>query len=283
MFGERIDYALLRPLTHDGGKETEEQLNSRYQEVRPFDLSAAEARLGKLLDRFDGHMVVQPGVRWLDVGCGRGDIDLALVASGATDVTGVDPIRRNIDAANIAAEQAGMETRARFICADIHAFTPHAPFDVVMSHEALEHIGEPGRFIARLRELVVPGGIIYLAFGPLFHSPFGDHLDGFFRLPIPWRGVLFNERALMRLREERFRPGDPVRRFEELAGGMNKMRYSEFLSYLDAAGLAVEHLGLNPQLDAIPGLRRAVAPLMRLPGLRDYLAMSVYAKLRARG
>ncbi len=57
----------------------------------------------------------------------------------------------------------------------------------------------------------------------LLHSPFGDHLWGFFRVQIPWRGILFSQEALLRLRQDCFRPGDGVSRSQDVAGGPNLM------------------------------------------------------------
>lgn len=280
MFGERLDYQLLRPLTHTRNRADEHTLNAQFAVAIPPDVDAAAARLAKLRARFEGHFELHPGLRWLDVGCGRGDLDLALLKAGATDVTGIDLIPRNIEAARNAIPLAPSGTRLHFECGDIHRWKVDEPFDVVMSHEALEHIHDPGPFLTRLRDLARPGGIVYLAFGPLFHSPTGDHLDDFFRIFLPWRGVLFNERALMRLRADQFRPGDAVERFEDMAGGMNKMRFSEFRRYVNDAGFQVEYLGVNPQLKRVAPLKRLSDRLVDAPFISDYLASSIYIRLR---
>ena len=280
MFGEKIDYHLLRPLTHRRNLADEEQLNTHFAVAPPPDVAAAAGRLAKLRARFDGHFELHPGQRWLDVGCGRGDLDLALVMAGATDVTGIDIMPRNIEAARSAIPLAPAGTHLHFVCGDIHHWKVERPFDVVMSHEALEHIHDPGLFLTRLRDLARPGGTLYLAFGPLFYSATGDHLDDFFKVQVPWRGVLFNERALMRLRAEQFRPGNRVERFEDMAGGMNKMRFSEFKRYVDEAGLLIEYMGVNPQLKRVSPLKHLSDQLLRIPFARDYVASSVYIRLR---
>ena len=55
MFGETIDYWLLRPIAHSRNRATEEELNARAEETKPFDPIAAQRRLNKLVFRFEGN------------------------------------------------------------------------------------------------------------------------------------------------------------------------------------------------------------------------------------
>ena len=280
MFGEKIDYWLLRPLAHNRNRATEEELNASAREIKAFDPFRAHLELEKLVTRFEGRLRIDPKLTYLDVGCGTGDLALALIQAGATDVTGVDLVERQIDAARVAAKQAGGTCCPDFICADINTWQPNRRYDVVVSHEALEHISQPDKFLSSLTRLLKPEGVAFLAFGPMFHSPVGDHLGEFFRIQLPWRGVLFSEKALMRLRKEFFRPGDPVDRFQDTVGGLNLMRFSEFLSYTQKAALDVRFLSLNPQLKSIPPMYWISEMLTRTPLVRDYFVISVYAMLK---
>ena len=117
-----------------------------------------------------------------------------------------------------------------------------------------------------------------MSFGPLFHSPFGDHMWDFFRLQIPWRGVLFSEQAMLKLRRECFRPTDPAQRLGEIAGGLNQMRYSEFLGHLRAAGWQFDYLAVNAI--ELPLVRPLSDALARVPVLQDFIAHNVYCVLR---
>lgn len=279
MLGKKIDYWLLRPLVHSRNRTTEEDLNRQARSL-PFNPEAAQERLARLISRFGGNLRIQPNLAYLDVGCGLGDLTLALVQAGALDVTGIDLMGRNIQAARIAAEQQQGSSTTMFIQGDIRSWEPHRRFDVIISNEALEHIDAPDRFIRSLVRLLKPDGRAFLAFGPLFHSPFGDHLWGFFRLQIPWRGILFSQEALLRLRQEFFRPGDGVSRFQDVAGGLNLMRYSDFIRYVTEAGLEFEFLSINPQAKQIWPASVISRALVKLPWVRDYFAMSVYATLK---
>ena len=153
-----------------------------------------------------------------------------------------------------------------------------ATLDSVIAQSLRPAIEAPGKFLARMKELIAPGGVAVISFGPLFHSPFGDHMWDFFRLQIPWRGVLFSEQAMLRLRRECFRPTDPARRLREIAGGLNQMRYSQFLEHLRAAGWQFDYLAVNAI--ELPLVRPLSDALARVPVLQDFVAHNVYCVLR---
>ena len=197
MFGSTIDYFLLRPLTHNRRLETEDALDARYAAGLGVDMPAAMRRFEKLQRRMDDRVPIRGDYSYLDIGCGSGDLALALATLGAGKVTGLDLVSRHVVAAETNRDRLGLTRQVDFVCCDIHHWTPSERYDVVLSHEALEHIRDPRGFIHRLAAFVKDDGIAVLAFGPLFKSPFGDHMDGFFKFPIPWRGVLFSEQAIL--------------------------------------------------------------------------------------
>jgi 2-polyprenyl-3-methyl-5-hydroxy-6-metoxy-1,4-benzoquinol methylase len=284
MLGPTVDYWVLRPFTHGSNSASEEELNSRAAEL-PFtqlDLDGDLHRVQKLQSRLQGRLPISPDLRYLDIGCGDGGISLALARLGAQSVTGIDIVPRHIGAANGNANRLQLSARVKFICEDIHSWRPPHQYDVLLSHEALEHIRDPDKFLSRLTAFVTPAGILVLAFGPLFFCPIGDHMDGFFRIPIPWRGAIFSEQAILRLRRERFRPTDPATKYQDISGGLNLMRYSEFLRHVTNAGWRFEFLDVNPQLRRLPPLFWLSRALTRMRLVQDYVAGSVYAVLRRR-
>jgi hypothetical protein len=102
-------------------------------------------------------------------------------------------------------------------------------------------------------------------------------MKAFFRVQLPWRGVLFNERALLRVRRECYRPTDPAERLQDVAGGLNRMRYGEFLRYLERTGWRARFLRVNA---GIPRRARAVSRVITsVPRARDYFVHNVYAVL----
>ena len=209
---------------------------------------------------------------------------MALAQYGCRHVTGIDIDPHYIEIAKRCARERQLQDKVTFECMNVHDLPNEKEYDIVLSHEMLEHVERPGDCLRRMDGVLKsksPGSVIILAFGPLFHSPLGGHLNRFFRFRIPWIGVLFSEDALMRLRREFWRPvTDEAESFEDVREGLNKMKFSEFLRYVEEIGWITERLIVNPQLKRWPALWRLSNLLLRVPLLRDYLAVSVYAIYR---
>jgi SAM-dependent methyltransferase len=280
MLGTTLDYFVLRALAHRRNRATEEQLDSRFGGTPAGSTEEATRKLHKLVDRFAGRLQVDPGLRYLDLGCGSGELTLAFAKLGIRRITGVDFLPRNIERARACAARAGAGEGVQFVCSDLHEWSPDGRYDVLLSFDALEHVDAPAAFLRKMTDFIAPGGVAALAFGPLFHSPFGDHMWDFFRLQLPWRGILFSEQALLRVRKECFRPTDPARRYAEVAGGLNLLRYSDFLKHVRDTGWEFDYLAVNTFLRRVPPLRMVSDLVTRVPGLRDYFVHNVYAVLR---
>jgi 2-polyprenyl-3-methyl-5-hydroxy-6-metoxy-1,4-benzoquinol methylase len=282
MFGQTLDYLILSLFTHSRNAKTEYELNSYAAQQSHIVIEDANLRLKKLMERLEGNFPISDTLRYLDIGCGKGDITIALAKAGCKKVTGIDLVQRVIDQATLNAKQLRVDDHVEFICENIHNWHPLHQYDVILSHEALEHIENPQEFLQEVANLINPNGILVLAFGPLFHSPFGDHMDGFFRIHIPWRGVIFSEKAILRARRQCYRPTDLADRYQDVSGGLNLMRYSEFMNYVDKTGWEFSFLCINPQLKRIPFLYHLSNIIIQIPLVKDYFASSVYAILQRR-
>ena len=280
MFGKTIDYRLLRLFAHDRHPEAEEL----RQLERNLSIESATARFEKWNRRLDNEIPIDPAMRYLEVGCGMGEMSLALAQYGCRQVMGIDKDPYYIEIAKRCARKRQLQDQVTFECMNVHDLPNKKEYDIVLSHEMLEHVERPGDHLRRIDGVLrsnFSGGWIILAFGPLFHSPLGGHLNRFFRFRIPWIGVLFSEDALMRLRREFWRPvADEAESYEDTREGLNKMKFSEFLRYVEEIGWRTERLLVNPQLKRWPALWRLSNLLLRVPLLRDYLAVSVYAIYR---
>jgi SAM-dependent methyltransferase len=86
--------------------------------------------------------------RIVDVGCGSGELLLALRSAGFTRLLGIDPfIERELD----------LGGGLRVLRAELGSL-PNSSFDLVMFHHSLEHIGDEHAALQAAHGLLVPGG-----------------------------------------------------------------------------------------------------------------------------
>jgi cyclopropane fatty-acyl-phospholipid synthase-like methyltransferase len=199
----------------------------------------------------------------LDFGCGYGLQAIAMAQRGARSVVGVDIIHAEKAAENAAAH--GCSDRTRFY----RTIPPelHGTFDMVLSCRSFEHFSDPGAVLQEMCEAATPGGLVVITFAEPWWSATGSHMNFFTR--VPWANVWFSEKTLMAVRS-RFR-ADGARRFEEVAGGLNKMTLAKFERLIAASEMKEE-------------FRRYYAtkklPLVtRIPLMREFLVSAVAAIL----
>lgn len=99
------------------------------------------------------------GKRAIDVGCGAGLLAEPLARMGAS-VTGLDAAPENIAAARSHAEKQGLAIDYRAVAAET---LTGEQYDLVTSMEVIEHVIDPGAFIAALAALLAPGGLMILS------------------------------------------------------------------------------------------------------------------------
>ncbi|MBL9071641.1 MAG: bifunctional 2-polyprenyl-6-hydroxyphenol methylase/3-demethylubiquinol 3-O-methyltransferase UbiG [Sphingopyxis sp.] len=123
-------------------------------------------RLSYIRDRIDAHWYVDArerrpltGRTAIDVGCGAGLLAEPLARMGAK-VTGVDAAPENIAAAK--GHAAGQGLSIDYFAGELAAL-PAAIFDFVTSMEVVEHVADPGAFVAELASRLAPGGLMILS------------------------------------------------------------------------------------------------------------------------
>lgn len=91
----------------------------------------------------------------LDIGCGNGNISLALGALGY-NVLGVD-----IDMVSIAnATALNKFENVRFEVSDANTFSINDNFDVIICSEVLEHLEQPWELVKSIYRILKPGGLL---------------------------------------------------------------------------------------------------------------------------
>ena len=118
------------------------------------------ARIGWIAERIERHFPRQPGLRLLDIGCGAGLAAEALARRGF-DVLGLDAASETIAAARAHADSL-LNLAYRVGTAE-ELTREAARFPVITALEVIEHVADPGAFVASLAALLEPGGLLFLS------------------------------------------------------------------------------------------------------------------------
>src|SRR5690554_6278613 len=97
----------------------------------------------------------------LDVGCGPGTIsvDLARRVSPGS-VIGLDSAPEVIEKARVLADSEGV-SNIRFVVGDAYATGfDDGRFDIVHTHQTLQHLGDPVAALREFRRVAKPGGVV---------------------------------------------------------------------------------------------------------------------------
>jgi SAM-dependent methyltransferase len=179
------------------------------------------------------------GKKMVDFGCGNGHQTVALAKSGAEYVFGVDTNPRCLENA------CKLVNCSKYSCivtvVDKIEKSLRGTFDIVISQNGFEHFNDPIDVLDNMKELLKPGGKIYITFGPPWYAPYGAHMHFFTK--IPWVNILFSEKTIMSVRS-RFR-NDKAKKFEEVEGGLNKMSVAKFNNLINKSGLKIDYLAYN--------------------------------------
>lgn len=133
----------------------------------------------------------------LSVGCGTGSLEREVVKIGITRrVLGIDVAEHPLEYARTKAEEEGL-TGIEYRCADAwNVLDGGRRFDSVFVHAALHHFDRPADLLGRIREVLNPGGILYI-----------DDYIGPSMKDWTWRGLLLPNLVYYLLPRKLRRPG----------------------------------------------------------------------------
>ena len=122
------------------------------------DMTLAEAQEAKKR-HIARKLMIEPGMRVLDIGCGWGGMALSLARDHGARVTGVTLSENQLKTARARAARAGLADRIDLRLMDYRDLT--GPFDRIVSVGMLEHVGVPhyGDYFAKVADLLDPDGI----------------------------------------------------------------------------------------------------------------------------
>ncbi len=152
------------------------------------DMVRPEAVIGKIMDNAG----VKAGMDVLDVACGTGVIFPDYLARGVRSLTAID---LSMEMVKIAREKF---PQVSVLWGDVEEASFHRLFDIIMVYNAFPHFPEPERLIARLTELLKPGGCLSIAHGMSREKLLQHHAGSASRVSID----LLHEQELARLMEK---------------------------------------------------------------------------------
>jgi SAM-dependent methyltransferase len=191
--------------------------------------------LEKLCASFAGFTGLIGGKDILDYGCGEGFQSVAMAKCGARRVVGVEINGAYRERASRLAAYIGVGDRVQF--AERCDESAKAKFDVVLSHNSMEHFRKPEKALDEMSAALKPNGKLLVAFEPPWFAPYGSHMHFFTR--VPWVNILFCERTVMNVRKHFINDG--ASRYEDVEGGLNRMTVASFERLVARSGLQVAY------------------------------------------
>jgi 2-polyprenyl-3-methyl-5-hydroxy-6-metoxy-1,4-benzoquinol methylase len=241
----------------------------RYQTMPSVDPTESSRRFfARLPESFDLR-----GKRVLDVGCGSGDLCIAMAQLGARAVVGVEVTEPRYAWATLHNTDPDLPVEFFGSGGDLKSLDLE-PFDVVVSKDSFEHYGaQPGspaaaEMVRDMAHLLVPGGLLVIGFGPTWKAPFGGHIN----TKMPYAQLLFPEEVIFDEFRRSRPPGKTARTFEE-GVGINRMTLARFRQIMAASGLECVWMGTNRGDHPAYKVMRTLA---HVPGLTEYMTQNIY-------
>jgi SAM-dependent methyltransferase len=227
----------------------------------------------------------------LVVGCGAGTDVLWCLRHGAGEVVGIDLLAQGRETLEAAAGELGVDpARARLEKMSIE----EAPgrlgrrFDLVLSNNVFEHVGDLAAAFAACARLVEPGsGRVAIFSSPLYWSSEGSHL------PLaPWEHLWGDAESVRRrlLAGGALRQGHPLEVLDladylDREISLNRARLADFLAAIGGSGLVLLHVGILPDprageiADRLAALRKRPTGGEALPAPLDLALAGVGIEL----
>ena len=122
------------------------------------DMTLDEAQAAKI-DHIAAKLMLRPGLRVLDIGCGFGTLALALARDHGVRVVGITLSEVQLAEARRRAREAGLEAQVEFRLQDYRAVDES--FDRVVSVGMMEHVGRPhlATYFRKVAQVLADDGV----------------------------------------------------------------------------------------------------------------------------
>lgn len=139
--------------------------------------STLEQAQDEKINRCCRKLLLQPGEKLLDVGCGWGTFVRHAAVNFGADTTGVTISKNQTEFGNARIEKAGVSDKSRVLCLDYRDI-PARTFDKIVSLEMVEHVGVKNlpKFFEQMFGLLKDDGSFLLQWTGLRRAGFGGVL-----------------------------------------------------------------------------------------------------------
>ena len=139
-------------------------VNGKFKPLHMFN----PTRISYILDITYNHFNINKtdnqsplkNLKILDIGCGGGLISEPMCRLGA-QVTGIDPVEKNIKIASLHAKRGGL--KINYINSSPEKMDTNNKFDVILNLEVIEHVDNVDLFLESCKSLLNKNGIMFIA------------------------------------------------------------------------------------------------------------------------
>jgi SAM-dependent methyltransferase len=228
----------------------------------------------KFWQRHGGMPSVQ-GKTALDLGCGRGAMSFQLAEAGAERVIGIDtdPDRIVFAKKKLESEYPHLRGKVEFRCLLLQEMEIELAFDLIVSKDVMEHVDDVPGLLKEFDQRLTSRGQVYLGFGPLYYSPYGDH--HWTKAVIPWGHLIIPDRLL--LARQKREDGSVPKSIREI--GLNTFKFRDYVTAFKDCPMKVEHFKTNRGDHPVYKVSRF---LSKMPVLRELFTFNIYCTLSCR-
>jgi SAM-dependent methyltransferase len=221
------------------------------------------------------------GLTILEIGSGLGDRCFEAANSGALRVVGVEPSSLSFKSSQLRLDESSSDLQRKIeFFEGVLSDLPKEKFDVVISENTFEHVVDVSGLLDEIARRLNAGGRFYLAFGPLYNAPDGDHgwlrnvLPGRRYFSWPWGHLIFKRYAFRKLSQLHGELVTGTINWPYLS--LNQHTPAEYKEMFRKSGLRITYFRTN-NVKSLKG--KLFAPLSRIPALSSYFTINMHAIL----
>jgi len=213
------------------------------------------------------------GLKVLDIGCGHGSLCVHIGLREPQKIIGIDIDEHRVEFAqnNMQKNFPNLSNRVEFKILDIENLDEY-DFDIIVSKDSFEHIVSLEKCLQEIIKRLKSGGKLYLGFGPLYNSYYGDHKRT--GSIIPWGHILRSDENIIRSINRKRPNNEKINSICDL--GLNKYSLKQYEELINNCGLKILFWGTNVSKHPVLKLFTQIA---KINFLREFFTHNIYCIL----